>query len=149
MTRQEKNVVVTPAISAAAAQTLVADTIEKAGEIGIAVSVAVIDPSGLLKAFVRMDGSTLRSSEVAQTKAYSAVSFGLATDRWYNLAKDDGELLYNLPQLDRFTMLGGGHPIYLDGVLIGSIGVSGGPTAEADSQCALSALERSGFQQSA
>ena len=29
MTRQEKNVVVTPAISAAAAQTLVADTIEK------------------------------------------------------------------------------------------------------------------------
>ena len=135
----------TESVSAAAAHELVAAAVRKAEETGITISVAVLDTAGLLKALLRMDGTTLRSLEVAQRKAYSAVSFGLATEKWYDLMKDDGEMLTGLPHLDRFTVLGGGRPLNLSGTLVGSIGISGGPTAEADIACVVAALEHVGF----
>ncbi|MGH3184750.1 MAG: GlcG/HbpS family heme-binding protein, partial [Streptosporangiaceae bacterium] len=52
----------------------------KAAEMGHPFVIAIVDDSGVLKAFSRMDGAPLLSVQVAQDKAYTAVGFGIATD---------------------------------------------------------------------
>ena len=47
----------------------------KATNIGISVSVAILDAGGNLKAFLRMDGSWLGSIDVALKKARTSVLF--------------------------------------------------------------------------
>src|SRR5260370_27161117 len=74
--------------------------------------VAMVDDSGVLKAFSRMDGAPLLSVQVAQDKAYSAVGFGMATDAWHDFVKDDPPLAMGAaPGIDRLIVFGGGYPI--------------------------------------
>ncbi|MFC2009115.1 heme-binding protein [Chloroflexota bacterium] len=49
---------------------------------GIPVSVAVVDSRGDLLKFVRMDGASWNSIQVAQSKAYTAAKFRRDTSRW-------------------------------------------------------------------
>ena len=114
------------AISADGAQQAVAAAVEKANELGVPMVIAVVDESAQLTALLRMDGSLLASIEVSQHKARTAASFGLATDLWYSVAKDDPPLLHGITAIPNFMMLGGGVPIVSDGAIIGAIGVSGG-----------------------
>ncbi len=113
-------------ISAEGAQQVMSAAIAKANELGVPMSIAVVDDSGQLKAFLRMDGAIFPSVTVAQDKAYTASGFGLPTIQWYDAIKDDPRLLHGIGSISRFTMLGGGHPIVSDGAVIGAIGVSGG-----------------------
>ena len=53
---------------------------------------------------------------------------------------EDAKNLNTLPEL---LLLGGGVPIWLDGELIGSLGVSGGGGGESDHNIALKAVENS------
>jgi len=43
------------------------------------MSIAIVDGDGTLKAFSRMDGTPLLSVQIAQDKAYTAISFGMVT----------------------------------------------------------------------
>src|SRR3954452_15436358 len=89
--------------------------------------IAIVDESGVLKAFSRMDGAPLLSVQVAQDKAYTAVGFAMPTDGWYDFIKDDGPLAAGAPTgIDRLVVFGGGFPIMVDGGLRGAGGVSGG-----------------------
>ncbi|MFC5815732.1 GlcG/HbpS family heme-binding protein [Nonomuraea harbinensis] len=116
-----------PSISYEDAQRAVAAAVEKAREQGLAMVVAVVDESGVLKAFGRMDGAALLSVQVAKDKAYTAAGFGMPTDGWYDFIKDDGPLAIGAPAgIDRLVVFGGGFPITADGQVIGAIGVSGG-----------------------
>jgi uncharacterized protein GlcG (DUF336 family) len=45
-------------------------------------TIAVVDGGGALKAFSRVDGVRRTSEKIAQDKAYTAVAFGMDTDRW-------------------------------------------------------------------
>ena len=122
-------------ISADGAQQVIAAAVAKANEIGVPMVIAVVDESARLKAFLRMDGSLLASVEVAQHKANTAASFGLATDLWYSVAKEDPPLLHGLATIPNFMMLGGGKPLISDGAPVGAIGVSGG-TYQQDTEVA-------------
>ena len=122
-------------ISAAGAQQVIAAAVAKANEISVPMVIAVVDESARLKAFLRMDGSLLASVEVAQHKANTAASFGLATDLWYSVAKEDPPLLHGLATIPNFMMLGGGKPLISDGAPVGAIGVSGG-TYQQDTEVA-------------
>jgi uncharacterized protein GlcG (DUF336 family) len=114
---------------------------EKARELGITVSVAIVDESGILKAYSRMDNAPLISVGLSKKKAVTAVGFGLATgNTWYNLIKDDPIAVLGVQNIDDFNLLGGGSPIRINHVLIGAIGVSGGNTKQ-DEECAHAALE--------
>ncbi|MED7925979.1 heme-binding protein [Nonomuraea sp. LP-02] len=116
-----------PSISYQDAQRAVAAAVDKAREQGLAMVVAVVDESGVLKAFARMDGAPLLSVQVAKDKAYTAAGFGMPTDGWYDFIKDDGPLALGAPTgIDRLVVFGGGFPITADGVTVGAIGVSGG-----------------------
>jgi uncharacterized protein GlcG (DUF336 family) len=43
------------------------------------------------------------------------------------------------------SRLGGGIPLIQDGKIVGGIGVSGGPSREAEEDCAKRAVEAAGF----
>jgi uncharacterized protein GlcG (DUF336 family) len=94
----------------------------KAAELGQPVGIAVVDDSGVLKAFSRMDGSTLMSVQIAQDKAYSAVGFRISTDAWHEMSRDDPAMVSGI---DRVVAVGGGFPITIGDNIVGGIGVSG------------------------
>ena len=112
-------------ISADGAGQALEAAIAKANELGVPMVIAIVDESARLKAFLRMDGSLLASIDVAQHKANTAVSFGLATDQWYSVIENDPPLR-GVAAIPNFMTLGGGVPIVSDGAIIGAIGVSGG-----------------------
>ena len=94
------------------------------------ICVSVCDASGLLLAFVRMEGAPLRSVAIAQGKAYSAARMGVSTQAVLErLHREQIEIGYFCdPQL---TALPGGSPLKdKEGVSRGAIGVSGLTSAE-------------------
>jgi uncharacterized protein GlcG (DUF336 family) len=113
-------------ITAAAAQRMIAAAELKAIEMGRPMCIAVVDGDGTLKAFTRMDGAPLLSVQIAEDKAYTAISWGMATNEWYDFVKDDPPLLHGIIKTDRLIVFGGGYPIKTDAGIIGGIGVSGG-----------------------
>lgn len=115
-----------PSITLAAAARVVAAAEAKAREMEIPMCIAVTDSDGTLKAFSRMDGAALLSVQIAQDKAYTAISFGLATHEWFDFIKTDPPLLHGIIKTDRLIVFGGGYPLKSDGAIIGGIGVSGG-----------------------
>lgn len=113
-------------ISSEAASALL-DHAEKAAlELGVPMCIAVCDEGGVLKAFRRMDGAALLSVEIAQDKAFTAVSFGMPSHAWFDFIKDDAPLLHGIVKTPRLVVFGGGYPVTIDGAIVGGIGVSGG-----------------------
>jgi uncharacterized protein GlcG (DUF336 family) len=110
------------------AEKLIDAAMIKANEIGKPMIITIVDESGHLKAFRRMDGAALISIEVAQNKAYSAVAnaWGHATHEFYEHISKDPATLIGIPHIPRYTVFGGGFPIKIDGEVVGGIGVSGG-----------------------
>lgn len=118
-------------ITTEVAHRVIAAAEAKAGEKGRPMAIAVVDESGVLKAFSRMDGAPLLAVQVAQDKAYTAAGFNLSTDGWFDFIKDDPPLAAGAaPGIDRLVVFGGGYPIQVDGTAVGGIGVSGGHYTE-------------------
>jgi glc operon protein GlcG len=124
-------------ITHAAAQKVIAAAVAEADAIDVPVNIAVGDPGGNLVAFLRMDGAPLLSAGIAKDKAYTVSAFkGMPTAGWYGAIADEPALLHGIVKTDRFIIFGGGLPVVdSDGVVIGSVGVSGG-SAEQDEQIA-------------
>ncbi len=134
------NTIAHQTITEEAAQKLIAAAEKKAQELKKAMVIAVCDEAGHLKAFSRMDGAPLLSVQIAQDKAYTAISFGVATHQWFDFIKNDPPLLHGIVHTPRLIVFGGGYPIKVDGQLVGGIGVSGGHWKE-DMECAEAALK--------
>lgn len=113
-------------ISQAASDRLIAAATAKALEIGVPSAIAIVDESGILKAFRRMDGAALLAVDIATNKAWTSVSFGIPTHGWFDFIKNDPPLLHGIVHTPRLVVFGGGFPIMDQGQLIGGIGVSGG-----------------------
>lgn len=116
------------------AATRVADAAEaEARKNNWAVSIAVLDDSGQMLLFRRMDGAKLVATDIAIRKARTAVYFqGPTKDLEAEVAGGRTALL----PIDGFMPLEGGVPIRSGGQLVGAIGVSG-VTGAQDAQCAL------------
>jgi len=127
------------AVTAELAAKLVEGAVAKAKSLGVPQVVAIMDESGLLKAFCRMDGAPLISIEVAQNKAYTAL-LGAPSQDFFNRIKDNPALLAGVPHIPRIAVFGGGLPIKIDGVVVGGIGVSGG-SVDQDVECAQAGLD--------
>lgn len=97
-----------------------------------AVTVAVLDDSGHLVLFQRMDGAKLVAIDIAIRKARTAVYFqGPTKDLEAEVAGGRNALL----PIDGFMPLEGGVPLMSGGQLVGAVGVSG-VTGAQDAQCA-------------
>jgi len=126
-------------VTAALASKMIEAAVAKANTLGIPQVVAILDESGLLKAFCRMDGAPLISIEVSQNKAYTAL-LGAPSQDFFNRIKDNPALLAGVPHIPRIAVFGGGLPIKVDGVVVGGIGVSGG-SVDQDIECAQAGLD--------
>jgi uncharacterized protein GlcG (DUF336 family) len=126
-------------ITLESAQQVINGAIRRARELGVPMAIAVVDPDGTLKAFIRMDGAALLAVGIAQRKAWTAISFGTPTHGLWEFIKNDPPLLHSLPQQENMVLFGGGYPIMLNGQMIGGIGVSGGHYSQ-DQQCAEAGL---------
>jgi len=133
------NVVKKYSISYELAQKMVDAAVAKARELGVSENVAILDDGGNLKAFSRMDGAPIPTTEMAQNKAYTAL-LGVSTQEFFNFIQGDPSLLAGIPTLARMAAWGGGFPIKVNGEVVGAIGVSGAPMVQNDVDCATAAL---------
>lgn len=130
-----------PTITSELAHAMVQRAEERARELGMAITTVIVDESGVLKAYSRMDGAPLVAGGASTKKARTAVGFGMPTGHaWHEFIKSDPILMHGAQQLDDFILLGGGLPIQIDGAMVGAIGVAGGHYQQ-DEQCAKAALE--------
>jgi uncharacterized protein GlcG (DUF336 family) len=118
-----------------------------ATDLGVPMSVAVIDPAGHLLAFVRMDGAPWVSAEVAQGKAWTAAAYGMPSGGQKTKMEAMPIFATAITAMThgRFTPQTGAVPVYRDGALLGAVGASGG-TGDQDEQVCRSAVESTGFR---
>jgi uncharacterized protein GlcG (DUF336 family) len=107
------------------------------------VSITVVDQAGRVKAQVRDDGAAPHTLEHSFRKAYTALSYKVASGEYGKRAKESGGAIG--PQLlPNITTAAGGLPIKIGPHLIGAIGVSGTPAGagggEHDAKCAQEAI---------
>ena len=92
-----------------AAATAARAAVAHAETLGIRINVAVVDSGGTLAAFLRMPGAPLHSVDIAIDKAYTAVSFGLATSQWHAaLQQHSSAVREGIVLRPRFVAFGGG-----------------------------------------
>ncbi|MEZ5812853.1 MAG: heme-binding protein [Rhizobiaceae bacterium] len=95
--------------------------------------ITIVDVGGVVICQLRMDGARLNALAISETKARTAASTFFAS------APGSQDTAVALACGGRQTGLEGGLPIWLDGHLVGGIGVSSGP-AEIDLACARAAF---------
>lgn len=126
------------------AQKILEAAIRKAREIGVPMSIAIVDDGTNLFLFVRMDGGKPHGIKIAQAKARAAASNRMPTGRigsTGNQLDDVGALL--LPLVagpDIYVTMPGGLPIIVDGQCVGGIGASGG-TGQQDTEACQAGLD--------
>lgn len=103
------------------------------------MAVAVVDPSGNLVYYEKMDNTQLGSATVAIDKARTAALFKRPTKALQDALAAGGDGLRVL-KLSGATPIEGGIPILLEGKIVGAIGVSGATSAQ-DGQCAKAGAE--------
>lgn len=131
-------------MSLKAAQDIIERAHAKARELGINVTVAVVDDGGLLVALVRMDGAPPLSSQIAESKAVGAVMLHRDGASLAELAKDRPGFFAVADRLTRLPIVPGLGSVLVkrDGNVIGAVGVSGG-RPEQDLECAEAGLSSS------
>jgi len=102
------------------------------------MAIAIVDTSGNLVYYEKMDNTQIASATVAIDKARSAVLYKRPTKAFQDGVAAGGAGLRIL-RLQGAMPVEGGQPILLDGKIIGAIGVSG-DTSEHDNQCAMAGL---------
>ena len=104
----------------------------EAQRIGVKAVVAVSDASGRTVAIHCTDGAYIGSFDVALNKTYTSVAFQMSTAKLAELAAPGGSLYgIQFTNEGKIVIFGGGEHLYVDDVMIGAIGVSGG-SAEQD-----------------
>ncbi|MEZ5659255.1 MAG: heme-binding protein [Burkholderiaceae bacterium] len=126
----------TPEIALRAAQAALASC----REAGYQVSVAVVDRSGILQAFVRDRFAGAHSARFAQDKAWTSASFRIPTADLGEVTQP-GKPESGIRDLSGVATVGGGLPIDAGGSHVGAIGVSGAPGGEADTVCARAGID--------
>jgi uncharacterized protein GlcG (DUF336 family) len=98
------------------------------------MAVAIVDPSGTLIYFEKMDNTQVASAKVAIDKARSAAIYKRPTKEFQDGLAAGGAGL-RLLRLRDASPVEGGIPLLVDGKIIGAIGVSGDSSAH-DNVCA-------------
>jgi len=103
------------------------------------MAIIILDSGGNMVMMQRMDGTQLGSVDAARDKAWSAVAYRRPTKAFEDAIAQGGANL-RLLRLTGASPIEGGLPITADGKVIGSIGVSGGSSAQ-DGQVAKAGVD--------
>src|SRR5215472_2279377 len=123
-----------PPISVESAKKAAAAALVEAVKNHWAMAVAVVDPSGTLVYYEKMDNTQIGSADVAIEKARSAARFKRPTKAFQDALAAGGAGLRILG-LPGAVPVEGGVPLIAEGKIIGAIGLSG-DTSDHDGQCA-------------
>jgi uncharacterized protein GlcG (DUF336 family) len=121
-------------VSLADAKKAAAAAIAEAQKNKWTVAVAIVDPSGNLIYYEKLDNTQIGSAKVAVEKAKSSAIFKRPTKAFEDALAAGGDGLRTLG-LDGAVPLEGGFPLIMDGKIVGGIGVSGAKSSE-DAVCA-------------
>ena len=95
------------------------------------VAMAIVDATGNLEAYAKMDNLRLFSRRHALRKAYTAAVMGLNTGAHAERLHGQGRSISELGD-PNLTHGQGGLVIMKDGIILGGIGVGGYPSGQAD-----------------
>ena len=131
-----------PRLTADAALRLIGAAAQQASATQLAVAIVVVGDLGQELATLCLDGAGPQALGVARKKAYSAVAYRRPTDEFFAEAHErfgsDGVAMLS-SAVEGTMLLGGGVPVFVDGALVGAIGVSGG-RGEQDKAIAVAAI---------
>jgi uncharacterized protein GlcG (DUF336 family) len=125
-----------PAIQIAQAKKIAAATLAECQKNGWNVAVAVVDPHGFLIYFERMEDTQYASNDIAIGKARSAATYRRPTRAFADVINKGGPATATLGGVYASP---GGVPIFVEGKVIGAVGVSG-VTGDQDEQCAKAGI---------
>ena len=110
------------------------------------LGVCVLDEGGHVLIVKRQDGATLLRVDVCHAKAWSAVALGTPTRNFAAMAEARPEFATSLVTISqgRMAPAAGGVTIVVDGLVVGSVGVSG-DTPENDEAVAIDGIEAAGL----
>jgi uncharacterized protein GlcG (DUF336 family) len=140
-------------LRAAECREFIAAVVEKAAEMGVPVSVAVVGPEGHLIALERMDEAGFITPDTAIAKAYTVAAFrsmsprfsdGLVIQQWFK--ERNPQLLISLAAMTngKIAASGGGAPVFRGDEMVGAYGISGG-TSQQDEEMAVYARAKVGW----
>ena len=123
------------------ANQVVARAHAKAAELGVHVTVAVVDEGGLLIALARMDGATPLSPQIAEAKAVGAAMMHRDGAALAEMSKERPGFFSVVDRLVRVPVAPGLGSVLIkrDGKVLGAVGVSGA-RPEQDLECAEAGL---------
>lgn len=94
---------------------------------GWAMSIAVVDPSGELIGFLRMDGASPGSIDISRAKARTAARFRRPTKAFEESVAGGRTAILSF---EGVVTVEGGVPIVIGGAVVGAVGVSGASSAQ-------------------
>jgi glc operon protein GlcG len=121
-----------PAVNIGQAKKMAAATLAECQKNGWNVAVAVVDPHGALIYFERMEDTQYASNDIAIGKARAAATYRRPTRVFMDAINKGSPATATLGGVYASP---GGVPVFVDGKIIGAVGVSG-VTGDQDEQCA-------------
>jgi len=125
-----------PSINAASAKKIAAGVIAECQKNNWNIAVAVVDTAGGLVYYERMEDTQSASFDIAIMKAKVAATYRRTTRVFADAINKGAPSLATLPGVVGSP---GGVPIFVNGKIVGAVGVSG-VTGDQDEQCAKAGL---------
>lgn len=111
-----------------------------ANEMGISVTISIVNSAGLQSGMLRMPNSFLASIDYAFWKAWTAASFSMSTTGFSEMLRTlPEEIRAGLLEHPNATALPGGVPVIFRDELLGAVGISGGSGEQDNSLARLAA----------
>jgi glc operon protein GlcG len=128
--------------------------VDKAEQMGVPVSVAIVGPEGHLIALERMDEAGFITPETAHAKAFTVAAFrsmsprfqdGLVIQQWFK--ERNPQMLVNASVFTggRVVVSGGAAPVFKGNEMVGAYGISGA-TSDQDEEIGRYARRKVGWQ---
>jgi glc operon protein GlcG len=124
------------ALNTTTAKKIAAGVIAECAKNSWNVSVAVVDTHGALVYYERMEDTQYASNDIAIAKAKAAATYRRPTRAFADVINKGGPATATLPGV---VASPGGNPVFVDGRIVGAVGVSG-VTGDQDEQCAKAGI---------
>ena len=131
-------------LTLADAERIIAGARSKMDDMGVKLTIAVVDGRGDLIALARADGASWRTPYIAQGKAVASATWGLSSADMAARAHEPIFQGFMALQGGRFIPGQGALPIYKDGELAGAAGGSGG-TPQEDEDAVRAGIQSAGL----
>jgi uncharacterized protein GlcG (DUF336 family) len=132
-------------LSIDAIQAMLNGAVARAKALDARLHITILDHAGNLAGFISFPGTPRIAETTANRKAFTSVMTGMPTSQWEayvnSIPPSELKIIDSIPG---YVAAKGGHPVVVDGLVLGSVGVSGA-NQEIDEDVALAALRAIGL----